>query len=78
MARRDEIPPEATVTLQHQYRKCGKKGCGTCRDGVGHGPYWYAFWKDPVTKKLRSAYFGKDDPRGTVNQTAKALAKVTA
>jgi hypothetical protein len=72
---KEDIPPEATVTMQLQYRKCGKPNCATCSGGGKHGPYWYGFWREDGL--LRSAYFGKDDPRGTVKQTKKALAKVT-
>jgi hypothetical protein len=75
MAKVSEIPPEATVTLQYQYRKCGKPQCNTCKNGLGHGKYWYGYWRDPQTKKLHATYFGKNDPRGTVQETAAALAK---
>ncbi len=54
--------------------KCGKKKC-RCAEGPakGHGPYWYAFWNDPVTKRKRSLYLGKSfrpppgRPRGRVH-----------
>jgi hypothetical protein len=42
--------------------RCGKAGC-RCegRDqSRWHGPYWYAFWNDPVTKRKRSSYLGKN------------------
>ena len=45
-------------TYRLQYRKCGKKGCATCSDGPGHGPYWYA--TDNKTKKRE--YIGKELP----------------
>lgn len=59
-------PSDRHITYQHQYRKCGKvkKGwrCRTCSEGPGHGPYWYAYWRDATTNKLRSAYVGKERP----------------
>jgi hypothetical protein len=39
------------------------------------GKYFYGYWRDPKTKKLHATYFGKNDPRGTVQETAAALAK---
>ena len=48
------------VTYQLQYRKCGKTSCSTCRDGQGHGPYWYAYWREGT--RLRSGYVGKVNP----------------
>jgi hypothetical protein len=51
-------PPDQHLTYQLQFRKCGKASCGTCRNGQGHGPYWYAYWR--VKGKLCSVYIGKD------------------
>jgi len=56
------LPPENQhVTYQLQYRKCGKTSCSTCRNGSGHGPYWYAYWREGT--RLRSGYVGKDNPK---------------
>jgi predicted GIY-YIG superfamily endonuclease len=46
------------ITYEQQYRKCNKGACRTCIDGQGHGPYWYAFWREG--SKLKSAYIGKE------------------
>jgi hypothetical protein len=54
-------PPGVHVTYQLQYRSCGNRNC-SCRDGVGHGPYWYAYWHDE-NKKICSGYVGKVLPR---------------
>ena len=54
------IPKDLHVTYQWQYRKCGKAACGTCRNGQGHGPYWYAYWREG--SRLRSGYVGKKHP----------------
>jgi len=45
------------TTYQLQYRKCGKRPCTTCRIGKGHGPYFYAYFREGG--KLRSRYIGK-------------------
>lgn len=52
-----QLPDDQHITYQHQYRKCGKPSCSTCRDGQGHGPYWYAYWREG--SRLRSGYIGK-------------------
>ncbi|GCF09158.1 hypothetical protein [Dictyobacter arantiisoli] len=54
------IPSDQHITYQLQYRKCGKASCSTCRNGQGHGPYWYAYWR--VGSRLRSGYIGKVRP----------------
>lgn len=51
-----EIPEGVKITLQYQYRKCGKSCCKQCHIGPGHGPYYYAFWR--VAGTLNSRYFG--------------------
>ena len=56
-----QLPNDQHITYQLQYRKCGKASCSTCRGGQGHGPYWYAYWREG--SRLRSGYVGK------VNQT---------
>ncbi|GAC1361261.1 MAG: hypothetical protein NVS2B12_03160 [Ktedonobacteraceae bacterium] len=54
------IPSNQHITYQLQYRKCGKASCSTCRNGQGHGPYWYAYWREG--SRLRSGYVGKIRP----------------
>src|SRR5690242_2366619 len=34
------------ITYRQQYTRCGKERCRKCREGEGHGPYWYAYWSD--------------------------------
>jgi len=55
-----DIPNNQHITYQLQFRKCGKASCSTCRDGQGHGPYWYAYWREG--SRLRSGYVGKVHP----------------
>ena len=57
-----QLPANQHITYQLQYRKCGKPTCSTCKQGVGHGPYWYAYWREGV--RLRSGYIGKAQPVG--------------
>lgn len=56
-----ELPIDQHITYQLQHRKCGKASCSTCRNGQGHGPYWYAYWREGT--RLRSGYIGKVNPR---------------
>ena len=55
-----DIPSDQHITYQRQFRKCGKASCSTCRNGQGHGPYWYAYWREG--SRLRSGYIGKTHP----------------
>ena len=55
-----QLPNDQHITYQFQFRKCGKASCSTCREGQGHGPYWYAYWREGA--RLRSGYVGKVDP----------------
>jgi hypothetical protein len=55
-----DLPKDQHITYQWQYRKCGKAACSTCRNGQGHGPYWYAYWREG--SRLRSGYVGKKHP----------------
>ena len=41
-----QLPHDQHITYQFQFRKCGKASCSTCREGQGHGPYWYAYWRE--------------------------------
>ena len=51
------------VTYRQQVNFCGKPRCRKCRDGIGHGPYWYAFHVTPDGRKER-VYIGKHLPPG--------------
>ncbi|MEM1944107.1 MAG: DUF6788 family protein [Candidatus Caldarchaeum sp.] len=57
----EKLPAKAGTAKQHytyrqEYVKCGKVGC-SCAKGKGHGPYWYAYWKEG--SKLKKKYLGK-------------------
>ena len=71
-----KLPTGLHITYQLQYRKCGKARCGTCKEGLGHGPYWYAYWREGT--RLRSGYVGKlapaTVPAGTVERAQRRYA----
>jgi hypothetical protein len=46
------IPKNATI--KEEFVKCKKPNCYRQQ----HGPYYYAYWKDPDTKKLKKRYIG--------------------
>jgi predicted ATPase/DNA-binding SARP family transcriptional activator len=50
------------VTYRQQYTRCGKQRCRKCREGVGHGPYWYAYWSEKG--RTISKYVGTNLPTG--------------
>jgi hypothetical protein len=54
--RAKSIPENATV--RKEYVKCGKQMCE-----LKHGPYYYAYWKDPESKKLRKKYIVDHMPK---------------
>ena len=49
---RAKLIPE-NATIRKEYVKCGKEFCEEL-----HGPYYYAYWKDPEIKKLKKKYIG--------------------
>jgi len=55
------LPTTIHVTYSQQYRRCGKADCARCTaGGLGHGPYWYAYWREDG--RMRSRYLGKEAP----------------
>jgi hypothetical protein len=53
-SRSKSIPRNATIRME--FVKCKKPDCYCER----HGPYYYAYWKDPETKKLKKKYIGSN------------------
>ncbi|MBA2395553.1 MAG: winged helix-turn-helix domain-containing protein, partial [Ktedonobacteraceae bacterium] len=51
------------VTYRQQYTRCGKQRCRKCREGAGHGPYWYAYWSE--NGRTISKYIGMHRPPDT-------------
>lgn len=60
------------TTYRQQMVRCGKSGCRRCSDGSGHGPYWYAFWRDE-NGRSRSRYCGLRKPDEAVPHAAQPL-----
>ena len=48
----------ANATIRKEYIKCGKEICQH-----EHGPYFYAYWKDLESKKLKKKYIGDHVPK---------------
>jgi DNA-binding SARP family transcriptional activator len=48
------------VTYHQQVSYCGKPRCRRCREGIGHGPYWYAY--KVVNGRTVRTYIGKELP----------------
>src|SRR5712692_5983288 len=48
------------VTYRQQFTRCGKQRCRKCREGAGHGPYWYAYWSE--NGRTVSKYIGIHPP----------------
>jgi hypothetical protein len=51
--RSKSIPKNATI--RKEFVKCNKPDCYHKK----HGPYYYAYWKDHETKKLKQKYIGR-------------------
>ncbi|HEX7736265.1 MAG TPA: AAA family ATPase [Ktedonobacteraceae bacterium] len=49
-----------TITYRQQYSFCSKAGCRKCQEGIGHGPYWYAY--QTVQGRTVRTYIGKTLP----------------
>src|SRR5260370_26492536 len=48
------------ITYHQQVSYCGKPHCRRCREGIGHGPYWYAY--QTVNGRTTRTYVGKNPP----------------
>jgi DNA-binding SARP family transcriptional activator/Tfp pilus assembly protein PilF len=51
---------ESKITYHQQISYCGKSECRRCREGIGHGPYWYAY--KVVNGQTVRTYIGKNLP----------------
>ena len=57
------------ITYHQQVSYCGKPRCRKCREGIGHGPYWYAY--QTVNGRTIRTYVGKHLPeemKGAIEQ----------
>lgn len=48
------------ITYHQQVTRCGKPRCRKCREGIGHGPYWYAY--QTINGQVKRQYIGKTLP----------------
>jgi len=64
-SRSKSIPKNATI--RKEYVKCKKPNCYPDR----HGPFYYAYWKDPASKKLRKKYIGRYFERENISTNMK-------
>ncbi|HET8845209.1 MAG TPA: DUF6788 family protein, partial [Ktedonobacteraceae bacterium] len=62
------------VTYRQQYTRCGKQRCRKCKEGAGHGPYWYAYWSE--NGRTISKYIGIHPPDEVAND-AKSSASLS-
>ena len=72
---RAKLIPE-NATIRKEYVKCGKTPCYHGK----HGPYYYAYWKDPETKKLKKKYIGQylqPSSKGKKQASTNDMAQVT-
>lgn len=60
ISRAKSIPENATI--RKEYVKCGKTPCYHGK----HGPYYYAYWKDSETNRVRKKYIGTHMPENKV------------
>lgn len=63
-----------TITYRQQYSFCSKPGCRKCREGNGHGPYWYAY--QTVQGRTVRTYIGKLLPAGVPADQLATLANI--
>src|SRR5436305_6120129 len=55
------------IAYYQQPNMCGKPSCRKCREGVGHGPYWYEYRKDAngrITRKYMGRHLPEDKQPG--------------
>ena len=60
------------ITYRQQFTRCGKQRCRKCKEGAGHGPYWYAFWS--ANGRTVSKYIGTHLPENVKIETYKSKA----
>lgn len=58
----DIVEMDDKLTYRQQVAFCGKTSCRKCREGTGHGPYWYSY--QVVDGRTIRTYIGKNLPPG--------------
>jgi hypothetical protein len=68
-----ELPRDGRPIRYGQFwKKCAYRDtCQTCQESKGHGPYWYAIWKE-AGRSVRK-YCGKRDPRPAPTEGNEAM-----
>jgi DNA-binding SARP family transcriptional activator/Flp pilus assembly protein TadD len=64
------------ITYRQQKSLCNKPGCRKCREGIGHGPYWYAY--QVMNGRTVRTYIGKTLPAGVQQGQVIAASPVLA
>src|SRR6184192_1814057 len=59
-AKLEEWKMNGKITYHQQVSNCGKQRCRKCREGIGHGPYWYAYSTE--NGRTTRTYIGKNLP----------------
>lgn len=62
------------ISYRQRYTRCGKQRCLKCKEGPGHGPYWYAYWCEKG--RTVSKYIGLRLPAGIQEQQADNKAEI--
>src|SRR5262249_12469688 len=65
---------DGKITYHQQVSYCGKPRCRRCREGIGHGPYWYAY--QTVNGRTVRTYVGKEPPAEMVAASTETGAQV--
>lgn len=75
---RPETRAKPTPAIHYRLQRsfCGKANCKKCRDGRGHGPYWYAYRYEHGQTK--TTYLGKAALNQNEKEHASAREKHTA
>lgn len=63
---RPQEPAPEGKSYRQEYVRCGKPACKACKEGRGHGPYWYAYWSE--RGRTRKQYIGKNLPPATSSE----------
>jgi len=53
-----EAKKEPQYTYRQEYTRCNKPSCSVCANGLGHGPYWFVYWR--ANGKKHRKYIGKE------------------
>ena len=72
---------DSKITYHQQVSYCGKPRCRRCREGTGHGPYWYSY--QTINGRTVRTYVGKELPAqaqatGVAEESSEARASEVA